>query len=113
MNPNTCVLTSSLWLPFTVFSSDVRHVAGPPVLWQLWGKAKLYQQRAVEGHTRSRQGLHTLLPTGGWVVIFILLPARSQGPLRFFAHNPHLTAFGFGQQLADAEPSTETRSWVQ
>lgn len=70
------------------------------------GKVKLYQQRAVEGHTRSPPGAphpsYRRLVDFFVVVLFclILLPARVFFTL--FAHYLHLTAFGFGPQLADA-----------
>lgn len=80
------------------------------------GKVKLYQQGAVEGHTWSRKGLHTFPPTGGWLTFFFLNFSSFYVFLSFmlFALYLHLTAFVFGQQLADAYlPSTETRTRVQ
>lgn len=68
-----------------------------------WGKPSFISRGQWRDTQGLRKGLHTFLPTGGWLIFFSFLNSSSRkGSFRLFVHYLHLTAFWFGQQLADA-----------
>lgn len=87
----------------TVLSSDLRCAAGSCVLWQLGESQALSAEGSGGTHKVSARGSTPFfLQEVGWFFFSFLNSSSRKGSFRLFVHYLHLTAFWFGQQLADA-----------